>query len=142
MKRFKIRGEDLVKTAAVALIILAALGAFLSIYRFFSLIAASGIASDAAGEGVTTLEVIELLAGAAACVAELAGGIYGAACAGEWEKAGEIRRIGIVLIALQLISMLFGLLAGDLGTWSVLEDLTGVFLAVLYWYGAELILKG
>ena len=137
MRRYRFGGEELVRAAGAALIVLAAIGMFQSIYRFFSLVAASGVASQAEGEAISRVQIAGLIVQIIACLGTLGGGVYGVACAADWDRAGRLCRMGQILLGLQAVLTFFSLITLPRTAGNIFECLVGIVLAAAYWYGAE-----
>lgn len=139
----KIPGQTLLKVTGILMIIGAVLTVIISLLGVIggaavTVTSMSGVADDAEvaaaatglGVAIIVLFVIALITG----VFELIAGIFGVKKSGVPNSAKPCFIIGIVIIALNVISTIIGLVNG--GGFSIVSFATGLVVPVLYTIGA------
>lgn len=133
-------GKGMLKVVSILFIIFGAIGTIVTLIGLFGALALSSMAAQLDSEilegamaAVGGLLIVALIIGIIACVLELVIGIIGVGKAGDASKAGFFITTGIILCAIQLISIILTMLTPN-ATFPFM-NLIGFVLPILFIVG-------
>lgn len=125
------KGQKFLKVTSILMIIGGVLAAITGLLAFLGISALAAMAGSAEGTGL--LYASSALA-IVSSIIELIAGIKGVGACSAPQKAGSCVKWGIIIVALSIVSMVIGLIAG--GSFSFTSLVLNLIVPGLYIYGA------